>query len=259
MAPKKLPLLQLLSREYGQYTKDQLTAFVFCRNVYANGTLVTDPKQLLPVDSKFSFTFDRYVSRGGFKLEHALDAFDIDVRGLVMLDAGSSTGGFTDCLLQRGARLVHSVDVGYNQLDWRLRVDDRVVVHEKQNIMFLDELDPPCDAAVCDLSFRSIGGAASKILGLCKDRWLVSLVKPQFELPKGQEGFDGVVGDRRLLRDVMQTVYRFLGDEGVGVHALARSPITGHRGNIEFLALLKPVQGLSEPTFLTELDSLLAD
>lgn len=174
-----------------------------------------------------------------------------------MLDAGASTGGFTDCLLQRGASLVHSVDVGYNQLDWRLRVDRRVRVHEKQNIMLLSELDPPCDGAVCDLSFRSIGGAASHILDLCSGGWLVSLVKPQFELPKGQAGFTGVVEDPALLQSVMHTVYRFLGDEGVGVHALARSPITGHKGNIEFLALLKPSAGMDEQDFSATLDSLL--
>ena len=258
MKKKKLPLLQLLGRQYIQYTKDQLTAFIACRNVYANGTLATDPKQLLDVESELSFTFDKYVSRGGFKLEHALDAFQISVDGLVMLDAGSSTGGFTDCLLQRNARLVHSVDVGYNQLDWRLRTDKRVLVHEKQNIMFLESLDPACDAAVCDLSFRSIGGAASHILQLCKDKWLISLIKPQFELPKGQEGFTGVVEDKALLKEVMITVYRFLSDEQVGVHGLLKSPITGHKGNTEFLALLKSSEGMDIQAFSSRLDCLLS-
>ncbi|AEV29939.1 hemolysin A [Sphaerochaeta pleomorpha str. Grapes] len=258
MKTKKLPLLQLLGRQYRQYTKDQLTAFIACRNVYANGTLATDPKQLLAVESELAFTFDKYVSRGGFKLEHALDAFQISVDGLVMLDAGSSTGGFTDCLLQRNARLVHSVDVGYNQLDWRLRTDKRVLVHEKQNIMFLENLEPACDAAVCDLSFRSIGGAASHILQLCTSKWLISLIKPQFELPKGQKGFSGVVEDKALLKEVMITVYRFLSDEQVGIHGLLKSPITGHKGNTEFLALLKPSQGMDILAYSARLDSLLS-
>jgi 23S rRNA (cytidine1920-2'-O)/16S rRNA (cytidine1409-2'-O)-methyltransferase len=257
MKKKKIPLLQLLAKTYGQYSKDELTAFIVCRNVYANGTLATDPKQLLDNESELSFTFDKYVSRGGFKLEHALEAFRISVDGLVMLDAGSSTGGFTDCLLQRNARLVHSVDVGYNQLDWRLRTDKRVLVQEKQNIMFLESLDPECDAAVCDLSFRSIGGAASHILQLCRDKWLISLIKPQFELPKGQKGFSGVVEDKALLKDVMLTVYRFLADEQVGIHGLEKSPITGHKGNTEFLALMKPCEGMDLSTFSSRLDSLL--
>jgi 23S rRNA (cytidine1920-2'-O)/16S rRNA (cytidine1409-2'-O)-methyltransferase len=257
MKKKKLPLLQLLQKQYGQYSKDQLTAFVACRNVYANGTLATDPKQLLDCESELSFTFDKYVSRGGFKLEHALDAFGISVEGLVMLDAGASTGGFTDCLLQRKALLVHSVDVGYNQLDWRLRTDARVLAHEKQNIMFLDSLDPECDAAVCDLSFRSIGGAASHILQLCKSKWLISLIKPQFELPKGQKDFSGVVEDKGLLKEVMLTVYRFLADEQVGIHGLVKSPITGHKGNTEFLALMKNTVGMDIISFSARLDSLL--
>ncbi|WP_320130013.1 TlyA family RNA methyltransferase [uncultured Sphaerochaeta sp.] len=258
MKKKRLPLLQLLARQYGQYSKDQLTAFIACRNVYANGILATDPKQMLEIESELSFTFDTYVSRGGFKLEHALEAFGISVKGLVMLDAGASTGGFTDCLLQRGASLVHSVDVGYNQLDWRLRTDDRVLVYEKQNIMFLDSLNPPCSGAVCDLSFRSIGGAASHILQLCRDKWLVSLIKPQFELPKGQQGFTGVVEDTDLLKTVMATVYSLLEDEQVGIHGLEKSPITGHKGNTEFLALLKPSKGMDMETFKARLDVLLA-
>lgn len=257
MKGKKVALLQALAQEYDQYTKDQLTAFIVCRNVYVNGTLVSDPKHLVSSESSFSFTFDQYVSRGGHKLEHALTVFNLDVQGMVMLDAGSSTGGFTDCLLKRGARLVHSVDVGYNQLDWRLRTDDRVLVHEKQNIMTLESLDPPAEAAVCDLSFRSIGGAASHILGLCNKSWLVSLIKPQFEVPKGLEDFNGVVSDPQLLQSVMMRVYDLLGEEGVGVHNLAKSPITGAKGNTEFLALLKMERGLERNAFSEMVTSLL--
>jgi 23S rRNA (cytidine1920-2'-O)/16S rRNA (cytidine1409-2'-O)-methyltransferase len=259
MKQKKKPLLQLLMLQYGnKYTKDQLTAFVACRNVYANGELSTDPRQPFGEDTSLSLSFEQYVSRGGYKLEHALDAFSLSVSGLVMLDAGSSTGGFTDCLLQRGATLVHSVDVGYNQLDWRLRTDERVLVHEKQNIMTLEELDPPPQAAVCDLSFRSIGEAASHILSLSGDAWLVALIKPQFEVPKDLEDFTGVITDSRLLVEVMQTVYTFLSEEGVGIHALAMSPLTGHKGNREFLALLRKAEGLDSASFTGRLEELLA-
>ena len=257
MKSRKKPLLQLLVQQYEQYSKDQLTAFIACKNVYADGVLVTDPRQLLDGESEFSFTFDQYVSRGGYKLAHALDTFALSVDGMVLLDAGSSTGGFTDCLLQRGAKLVHSVDVGYNQLDWRLRTDSRVVVHEKQNIMTLESLSPIPEAAVCDLSFRSIGGAATHILNLCQNSWLVSLIKPQFEVPKGLENFTGVVSDPSLLEDVMVHVYEFLSAEGVGVHEVVKSPLTGHKGNTEFLALLKLVKGLELPAYTERLETIL--
>ncbi len=259
MKQKKRPLLQLLMHQYGKvYTKDQLTAFIACKNVYANGELTTDPRQPFSEDATLSLSFEQYVSRGGYKLEHALDEFALSVKNLVMLDAGSSTGGFTDCLLQRGAKLVHSVDVGYNQLDWRLRTDARVLVHEKQNIMTLEELEPPCQAAVCDLSFRSIGDAASHILSLAGDTWLVALIKPQFEVPKDLEHFTGVITDNDLLVEVMQTVRTFLSEEGVGIHSLVMSPLTGHKGNREFLALLKKSEGLGGPSFTGRLQELLA-
>ncbi|HKL58911.1 MAG TPA: TlyA family RNA methyltransferase [Sphaerochaeta sp.] len=259
MKQKKKPLLHLLMLHYGsKYTKDQLTAFVACKNVYANGELSVDPRQLIGEDSVLSLSFEQYVSRGGYKLEHALDTFSLSVTDLVMLDAGSSTGGFTDCLLQRGAALVHSVDVGYNQLDWRLRTDERVQVLEKQNIMTLEELSPPPQAAVCDLSFRTIGDAASHILSLSGNTWLVALIKPQFEVPKDLEDFTGVITDKALLVEVMQTVHTFLSEEGVGIHALTMSPLTGHKGNREFLALLKKSEGLDRLSFTGRLEALLA-
>ncbi len=257
MKVRKVALLKALSQQYDEYSKDQLTAYIVCRNVLVDGVLATDPKQLVPSDASFSFTFDTYVSRGGYKLESALDVFSLSVDGLVMLDAGSSTGGFTDCLLKRGAALVHSVDVGYNQLDWTLRSHEQVIVHEKQNIMTLYELSPPCDAAVCDLSFRSIAGAASHILSLCNNTWLVSLIKPQFEVPKGLEDFNGVITDSALLLEVMLRVYDLLDEDGVGIHAIARSPIKGQKGNVEFLALLKKEAGMDKNLFGHQVASLL--
>lgn len=201
MISKKTPLLKKLCQDFPEFSKDRLLAYVVCRNVLANGELVTDPKAKIDEDSDISFTFDRYVSRGGLKLEAALSAFDVSVKGLVVLDAGASTGGFTDCLLQHEARLVHSVDVGYNQLDWKLRADNRVLVHEKTNIMAVEALDPVPDAAVCDLSFRSIKGAASHILSLCNDTFLLGLIKPQFEVPRWEKDFTGVIHDPSLLQE----------------------------------------------------------
>jgi len=256
MSVKKIPLLKKLKEEYPEYSKDQLTAYVACKNVMINGELVTEPKCKVLEDSDVSFTFDKFVSRGGLKLEGALDAFGIDVHDLVMLDAGSSTGGFTDCLLQSGAKFVHAVDVGYNQLHWKLRTDPRVAVYEKTNIMNVEHLDPKPQGSVCDLSFRSVKGAASHILELCGDTFLLCLVKPQFELPRWEESFNGVITNPVLLRDTMEHVYDYLFEDGIGIHNMIMSPIKGRKGNTEFMALLKKEKGLSKEDFFLLYDNL---
>ncbi|MBR6084085.1 MAG: TlyA family RNA methyltransferase [Spirochaetales bacterium] len=237
----KLNAVQLLRLQNPEMTKDQAGALVSCRNVYINGELCTDRKQTFRSDSTVEISFPKYVSRGGFKLEKALSEFNVDVSGLVVLDAGSSTGGFTDCLLQNGAKAVHSVDVGFNLLDFKIRNDARVYVHEKQNIMTLQKEDivPPAEAAVADLSFRSIKGAASHILDLVGDTFLIALIKPQFEVPKWQENFFGVVEDPVLMKQTLTNVYENLSQDGVGILKATVSPIKGHKGNTEFLALLE--------------------
>ena len=237
----KLNAVQLIRLKNPEMTKDQASALVSCRNVYINSELCTDPKQTFKNDSVVEISFPKYVSRGGFKLEKALSEFDMDVTGLVMLDAGSSTGGFTDCLLQNGASCVHSVDVGFNLLDFKIRNDSRVVVHEKQNIMTLanEDLVPAPQAAVADLSFRSIKGAASHILDLVDNTWLIALIKPQFEVPKWQENFFGVVEDPVLMNQTLTNVFENLQQDGVGILKATVSPIKGHKGNTEFLALLE--------------------
>jgi 23S rRNA (cytidine1920-2'-O)/16S rRNA (cytidine1409-2'-O)-methyltransferase len=255
---KRSPLVSLLEKKYPDYSRDQLVAYIVCKNVLVDGQTYTDPRVLVNDSSNIELSFPKYVSRGGSKLEYALDYWKIDPTGLVFVDAGSSTGGFTDCLLQRGALKVHSVDVGYNQLDYRLRTDERVVVHEKQNIMTVTELDPVPQAAVADLSFRSIRGAASHILDLTTEKWLISLIKPQFEVPRWKEGFFGVVEDPALLIQVMTDVYEALVIEGVGIQAIITSPILGRKGNTEFLALLKPIEGMSLTVFKQELHGLIA-
>ena len=248
----KTGIIQLLRLRDPSLSKDRAAALVSCRNVYVNGELCTDPRQTFSPDCAIDIIFPKYVSRGGFKLEKALSEFGTDVSGLVMLDAGSSTGGFTDCLLQNGARAVHSVDVGFNLLDFRIRNDSRVVVHEKQNIMTLEkgDIDPPAQAAVADLSFRSIKGAARHILDLVGGTWIIALVKPQFEVPRWQENFHGVVEDPALMRETLVNVYGNLESEGVGIHMATVSPIKGHKGNTEFLALLRDGKGMSCQDFL---------
>lgn len=248
----KASLTELLKKQDKTLDTDRATALVICKNVYVDGELCTDPKQKFSIDSTVEIIFPKYVSRGGLKLERALEMFDFPVKGLTFLDAGSSTGGFTDCLLQHGAQHVHCVDVGYNLLDFSIRSNPAVSVHEKTNIMDVKELDPRPDAAVADLSFRSIGGAASHILNLTKTRRMTALIKPQFEVTKGTEGFDGVVRDEELLRQTLESVYRALEGEGVGVFDVCISPVRGHKGNREFLALLGDLseKALSQSVFM---------
>lgn len=235
---RNIPLIELMRQQYPDYGKKQLRAFIDCRQVMVEGETCVDSRKTFPLGTLVELSIPKYVSRGGLKLEHALHAWDIDVSHLVMVDAGSSTGGFTDCLLQHGAATVHAVDVGYNQLDYRLRSDDRVIVHERTNIMLVTNLAPQPDGAVADLSFRSITGAASHILSLTKGSWMVSLIKPQFEIPKDTEGFTGVVDDSATLASILLDVYDRLASEQVGISRILESPITGRKGNREFLALL---------------------
>lgn len=235
----KLSVIQLLIKNDSTLNKDKAAALVSCKNVYVNGELCTDTKALFKDDATVEILFEKYVSRGGFKLEKALNEFSVNPSGKTVLDAGSSTGGFTDCLLQNGAKCVHCVDVGYNLLDFKIRNDKRTVVHEKQNIMLVDSLNPRPDFAVADLSFRSIHGAASHILDLTKDRFLIALIKPQFEVPRWQEDFFGVIDDPALMKETLVNVWESLDKENVGIFAATVSPIKGHKGNTEFLAILK--------------------
>ena len=235
----KIPVIRLLAEQNPSLDKDSSYALVSCRNVYVNGELCTDPKALFDRNASVEIIYPKYVSRGGLKLEKALDFFELDVSGKTVLDAGSSTGGFTDCLLQRGAVCVHCVDVGYNLLDFKIRNDSRTVVHEKTNIMGVENLNPVPDIAVCDLSFRSIRGAASHILNLTSKRVLIALIKPQFEVPRWQENFFGIVSDSTLMKETLENVWEALDKENVGIFDAVVSPIKGHKGNTEFLALLK--------------------
>jgi 23S rRNA (cytidine1920-2'-O)/16S rRNA (cytidine1409-2'-O)-methyltransferase len=180
-----------------------------------------------------------YVSRGGVKLAHALDHFRLDPKGLVALDIGASTGGFTDVLLRRGASCVYAVDVGYGQLDWRLRNDARVRVLERQNARSLSraEIPEPAQLVVADVSFISLRQALPAALALAMpDACLVALIKPQFEVGKGQVGKGGVVRDAALHQAVCDDIAHWLADEqGWRVLGVVESPITGPKGNREFL------------------------
>ena len=180
-----------------------------------------------------------WVSRGGVKLAHALDHFAIDPTGLICLDVGASTGGFTDALLQRGARRVYAVDVGHGQLDWRLRGEDRVVVLERTNARNLSRADVPEPVALitCDASFIGLEVVLPAALALAgPGARLVALIKPQFEVGKARVGKRGVVRDPALHDEVCARIARWLAAQpGWRVDGVTQSPLLGPRGNVEFL------------------------
>lgn len=182
-----------------------------------------------------------YVSRGGLKLEGALQAFGIDPSGWIVMDVGASTGGFTDCVLQRGAARVYAVDVGYGQLAWKLRNDPRVVCLEKRNIRYLqpEEVGEPVDLIVIDTSFISIERFLGRLLHFLKEEGrILALIKPQFEVGKGEVGKGGVVRDPALHQKVTDRIVRFAQTLGFRVEGLTESPLLGPKGNREFFIYL---------------------
>jgi len=178
------------------------------------------------------------VSRAGFKLEKALDEFEVDVAGLTVLDAGISTGGFTDCLLQRGAKKVYGIDVGYGQVHEKLRDDPRVVLMERTNLRNLERLPEKVDLVTLDLSFISILKVMPAVKRLVKpDGKIITLIKPQFEAEKGEVGRGGIVKDEKVHEKVVEKIKTGMAEFGFEMVALTESPIFGAKGNKEFLAL----------------------
>lgn len=183
-----------------------------------------------------------YVSRGGFKLAGGLDFFHIDPIGLVCADVGASTGGFTDCLLQRGATKVYAIDVGYGQLDWKLRQDERVVVMERTNARYLKDDDIPesIDLAVIDASFISLKLLLPPLLPFFRDKpRILALIKPQFEVGRGKVGKGGVVRDQSLHDQVVGEISDFAASLNLASLGVTESSILGPKGNKEFLIFLK--------------------
>ncbi len=249
---KHRSLLELLQTRYPEHSKQRLYAAVLCGEVRVDDETVRDPKRRCSSGAEITLGIrSAYVSRGGAKLEHALSVLEFEVADKVMLDAGSSTGGFTDCLLQHGARAVHAVDVGYNQLSYRLRRDSRVVVHERTNIRAVTALHPPADRAVADLSFRSLLGVTGHIIDLTSEKLALVLCKPQFERmhlrgswgtrSRAPERFDGVLRSlTEITATVADTILKLEG-ENVMVRGAAPSNVAGRRGNQEiFLLVSRP-------------------
>lgn len=180
----------------------------------------------------------RYVSRGGLKLEKALQIFPISVEGKVVADIGASTGGFTDCALQNGAAKVYAIDVGYGQLAWKLRSDERVINMERTNVRYLEAKNLPeqVDAATIDVAFISLDKILPAVHKILKpEGFVVALIKPQFEAGKENVGKKGVVRDAKVHQEVINNVIAFAKAEGFGIAGLDFSPIKGPEGNIEYL------------------------
>jgi 23S rRNA (cytidine1920-2'-O)/16S rRNA (cytidine1409-2'-O)-methyltransferase len=201
-----------------------------------------------------------YVSRGGLKLEAALDAFGLDPAGRICADIGASTGGFTDCLLQRGAARIYAIDVGYGQLAWSLRTDRRVVVVERVNVRFLEELPERMGLVTVDVSFISLRLVLPRVATmLVPSGQTIALIKPQFEVGKKLVGKGGVVRDPQLHRLAIEQVLTAAENIGFATLGLIRSPIRGPAGNVEFLTLLQHGGSASDPALVARwLDACLA-
>ncbi|MDD6762065.1 MAG: TlyA family RNA methyltransferase [Clostridiales bacterium] len=184
----------------------------------------------------------KYVSRGGLKLEKAMQEFPITLEGKTAMDIGASTGGFTDCMLQNGAKKVFAVDVGYGQFAWKLRQDERVVNMERTNIRYVtpEDIGEPIDFASIDVSFISLKLVLPVAYTLlCESGEIAALIKPQFEAGRGQVGKKGVVRDKKVHFDVIRTVLDFARSIGFDIAGLSFSPVKGPEGNIEYLAYMK--------------------
>ncbi|MGI8743358.1 MAG: TlyA family RNA methyltransferase [Bryobacteraceae bacterium] len=238
MSHTKQRIDQLLLERHLVDSREKARALILAGNVLVNGQRAEKAGHSVPVDSRVELLeMPRYVSRGGVKLEAALDHWAIPVSGAVCLDVGSSTGGFTDCLLQRGAARVYAIDAGTGQLDWKLRNDPRVVVHERVNARYLSAADvpEPIALAVCDVSFISVTMILPVLPPLLSPTGrMVILVKPQFELERGQVGKGGIVREPELHRLACERVEASVRHLGFRAEIIP-SPILGAEGNHEFL------------------------
>lgn len=230
-------------------SRTKAQALVMAGVVLVDEQRVEKPSEQFAIDASIRVKHaddpaSQYVGRGGLKLEAALREFQLNVEGAVCLDVGASTGGFTDCLLQNGALQVFAIDVGHNQIDWRLRNDPRVMVQEGVNARYLQPEDFPVrfHLAVIDLSFISATKVLPAIVPLMREGGsIVTLIKPQFEVGRGEVGGGGIVRDAAKREQAVETVNRAATELGLDVAGVIESPIQGAEGNVEFLALYKRV------------------
>ncbi len=228
-------------------TKSKAQAAIMAGDVKIDGNIITKAGYQLELkeNTKIEIKMMPYVSRGGYKLEKAIKEFGIDLNNKICMDAGASTGGFTDCMLQNGAKKVYSIDVGYGQIAWKLRTDKRVKVIEKINIKncsysdIYDEQDETADFITMDLSFISITKVLENIKKLSKkEAEIVSLIKPQFEAGKEQVGKNGIVREKQIHTEVINKIIDYCKGINLYPKGLTYSPIKGAKGNIEYLIYL---------------------
>lgn len=219
-------------------TREKGRRLIMAGQVRVDGQLVDRPGAGVAPEATLEIIAPpRYVSRGGEKLEAALQTFGLDVTGLVAADVGASTGGFTDCLLQHGAARVYAIDVGYGQLDYRLRTDPRVVVMERTNARYLDALPEPVDLITIDVSFISLTLILPAALKWIRPEGnIIALIKPQFEAGPEHVSKGGVVRQPEVHRTVLARVLGWADQHELGLRGLMRSPLLGPAGNVEFLA-----------------------
>jgi len=236
---KKIRIDELLVKKGLAESRTKAQSLIMMRRVFCDGKLIEKPGTKVNENSNVEIKEELpYVSRGGLKLESAIKYFDIELNGLIAMDVGASTGGFTDCLLKHGVKRVYAIDVGYGILDAKLRNDGRVINIEKTNIRYIDKslIKDPIDIAVIDVSFISLTKVIPRVLEFLNEKGkIVALIKPQFELSPKEVGKGGVVKDIKLQNKAVEKVSQFLLELGLIIEGVIPSSITGKKGNQEYL------------------------
>ena len=258
--------LDVLLVEKGLANSRELAkAYIMAGNVYVDGQKEdkAGTKVAVNADIEVKGSQMKYVSRGGYKLEKAINKFGVQLEGKICLDIGASTGGFTDCMLQNGASKVYAIDVGYGQFAWKLRQDERVVCLEKTNVRYVthEQVPDEGDFASIDVSFISLTKVLPAVLGvLGPNGQLVCLIKPQFEAGREKVGKKGVVRDINVHREVIEMIVNYVRAQNLGILALDFSPIKGPEGNIEYLIYLDKSQtGMNEEEVTARLEEVVAE
>lgn len=242
--------LDVLLVKKGFYpSREKAKAAIMAGIVFADGQKSDKAGNMIDSDAELFVKENLcpYVSRGGLKLEKSMKEFDLHLQDAVCMDIGASTGGFTDCMLQNGAAKVYAIDVGYGQLDWKLRNDPRVVNREKCNVRYLDPatIAEPVDFISIDVSFISLKLIFPVAASVLADKGeIVCLVKPQFEAGREQVGKKGIVRDRKVHEEVIENVISYAKENGLYAHGLTFSPVTGAKGNIEYLLSLSKKENM---------------
>ena len=245
-------------------SRELAKAYIMAGNVYVDGQKEDKAGTKVAVTAKLEVKGNqmKYVSRGGYKLEKAMDVFGIRLDGKICLDIGASTGGFTDCMLQNGASKVYAIDVGYGQFAWKLRNDERVDSLEKTNVRYVthEQVPDEGDFASIDVSFISLTKVLPAVLGVLGEKGqLVCLIKPQFEAGREKVGKKGVVRDSSVHREVIEMIVEYVRTQSLGILGLDFSPIKGPEGNIEYLIYLdKSRSGMHEDEVQARVDTVVA-